>query len=207
MAQAPAHAHAGTHTIIIEAYIFGCSRPTRQPMAADSRDGGFYKCEECSKAFNRMASYEAHIRMHAEAELDILDVVFNYTGKMHESVAAPPSRRVVRSSCKNTATSHRTTLSPFKAAQRTAATSLSAGDGVSAENTTAALKIVNLLLGRDNNTNTKGPTSEATVTSASDAGYCPAPVWFGLSRGLSQASVTLHDASSTAKGRRRACIY
>ena len=57
-------------------------------MAASSRcgvgassNGGFYKCEECSKWFNRMASYEAHIRMHAQEEqLDVLDVVFNYTG-------------------------------------------------------------------------------------------------------------------------------
>ena len=70
---------------------------------AEERDGGggggFYKCEECSKAFNRMASYEAHIRMHAQNELDIFDVVFNYSGKMHESLsgsAVPSHRRATR---------------------------------------------------------------------------------------------------------------
>ena len=60
----------------------------------DRRDGGFYKCEECSKWFNRMASYEAHIRMHAADELDIYDVVFNYSGKMTPS---GPNRRETKS--------------------------------------------------------------------------------------------------------------
>lgn len=58
-----------------------------------TRNGGFYKCEECSKAFNRMASYEAHIRMHAQEELDAFDIVFNYAGKMHEPVPNPAPRR------------------------------------------------------------------------------------------------------------------
>jgi len=58
-----------------------------------TRNGGFYKCEECSKAFNRMASYEAHIRMHAQEELDAFDIVFNYAGKMHEPVPSPAPRR------------------------------------------------------------------------------------------------------------------
>ena len=63
--------------------------------ALDGRDGGFYKCEECCKAFNRMASYEAHIRMHAQNEEDLLDLVFSYSGKMHESFSA--ERRATRS--------------------------------------------------------------------------------------------------------------
>lgn len=41
--------------------------------------GGFYKCEECSSSFNRMASYEAHIRMHAQEEMDVLDIMLSYT--------------------------------------------------------------------------------------------------------------------------------
>lgn len=59
----------------------------------DRGDGGFYRCEECSKGFNRMASYEAHIRMHAQDELDIYDVVFNYTGRMHEIPSSRTKRR------------------------------------------------------------------------------------------------------------------
>lgn len=59
----------------------------------DRGDGGFYRCEECSKGFNRMASYEAHIRMHAQDELDIYDVVFNYTGRLHEIPSGRAKRR------------------------------------------------------------------------------------------------------------------
>lgn len=66
---------------------------TTKAVFHDRRDGGFYKCEECAKAFNRMASYEAHIRMHAQDELDVLDLVFNYSQKMHESAVTGEQRK------------------------------------------------------------------------------------------------------------------
>ena len=62
------------------------------------RNEGFYSCEECPKAFNRMASYEAHIRMHAQEELDVFDIVFNYAGKILDVplAASSPSQRTKR---------------------------------------------------------------------------------------------------------------
>ena len=63
----------------------------------DAPNGGFYKCEECSKSFNRMASYEAHIRMHAQSEVDALDLVFSYSGKIHNPEGSSAERREMRS--------------------------------------------------------------------------------------------------------------
>ena len=70
---------------------------SRSEAAMDGRNGGFYKCDECAKAFNRMASYEAHIRMHAQDELDVLDLVFNYSEKMHEASSSAGRRAETRS--------------------------------------------------------------------------------------------------------------
>ena len=70
---------------------------SRSEAAMDGRNGGFYKCDECTKAFNRMASYEAHIRMHAQDELDVLDLVFNYSEKMHEASSSAGRRAETRS--------------------------------------------------------------------------------------------------------------
>ena len=39
-------------------------------------EGLTYTCEECCKSFNRLASYEAHIRTHAGNEQDGLDLAF-----------------------------------------------------------------------------------------------------------------------------------
>ena len=68
-------------------------------MVKDAPNGGFYKCEECCKSFNRMASYEAHIRMHAQNEQDVLDVVFSYSEKIHQDSG---ERRETRSKTRNT---------------------------------------------------------------------------------------------------------
>ena len=70
-------------------------------MVKDAPNGGFYKCEECCKSFNRMASYEAHIRMHAQNEQDVLDVVFSYSEKIHQDSSCSGERRETRSKTRN----------------------------------------------------------------------------------------------------------
>lgn len=169
--------------------------------ASGSRDVGFYKCEECSKSFNRMASYEAHIRMHAEDELDILDVVFNYSGKMHENVTAASTDRretrskTARSSKKSTtitkssppqreSPTNQTPLSPLKAQRESLAGSVESS---------AALKIVDLLLDRD----TLGNVASVTTSASEDLSTAQ--------HGEAYSKPPLIVTLPATKGRRRSC--
>ena len=130
-------------------------------------DGGFYKCEECSKGFNRMASYEAHIRMHAQDELDAYDIVFNYAGRIHEQVATSSNpRRERQNRQKVSPTLNNLRRSPNSALHQSSST----GTATQSQCTAALLQSQNP--GTENGSDIKPPKFFHALNGSAEANCC-----------------------------------
>ena len=170
---------------------------SRSGFVMDRRDGGFYKCEECSKSFNRMASYEAHIRMHAQNELDVLDLVFSYTGKMHESLSSAERRAETRSRASSRRTSSCRSKLSLSPPQQNPKPRSEQEDGGKKPDT--VIRLVDLLTdGR--NCDKNGVSSTATLAAPPAA----AP---SSSRQPSKADSEHPPSGSVGKGRRLVGVF